>query len=78
MAMCAWAFDRSVNTVALIGTALVMAPTAWLLTRPHATSETRVEIDLPAEPRREEVVDADTDTDSRSAGSRFTAPQLRP
>ncbi len=41
MAMCAWAFDRSVNAVALVGTALVIAPTAWLLTRPKATSEAK-------------------------------------
>ncbi len=38
MVMCVWAFDRTVNTIALVGTGLVIAPTAWLLTRPKATS----------------------------------------
>ncbi len=37
LAMCAAVFDRSVNAVALAGTALVMAPTAWLLTRARPT-----------------------------------------
>jgi drug/metabolite transporter (DMT)-like permease len=32
-AMCVVVFDRPVNTVALIGTALIIAPTAWLITR---------------------------------------------
>ena len=40
MVMCAWAFDRSVNATAVVGTALVIAPTAWLLTRSKATSDT--------------------------------------
>jgi hypothetical protein len=40
MVMCAWAFDRSVNAVAVVGTALVIAPTAWLLMRPKATANT--------------------------------------
>lgn len=39
MGLCVWAFDRSVNAVAAVGTALVIAPTAWLLSRPRATSE---------------------------------------
>ncbi len=39
MVMCAWAFDRSVNATAVVGTALVIAPTAWLLTRSKATSD---------------------------------------
>ncbi len=39
MVMCALAFDRSVNGVAIVGTALVIAPTAWLLTRSKATSD---------------------------------------
>lgn len=34
MAMCAWLFDRRVNGTALLGTGLVIAPTAWLLARP--------------------------------------------
>lgn len=37
MGLCVWAFDRSVNAVAAVGTALVIAPTAWLLARPRAT-----------------------------------------
>lgn len=32
MAMCAWLFGRMPNGVALVGTVLVVAPTAWLLT----------------------------------------------
>jgi drug/metabolite transporter (DMT)-like permease len=39
MALCAVVFDRSVNATALVGTVLVIAPTAWLLTRPRSTSE---------------------------------------
>jgi len=30
-----WLFDRQVNAATLAGTALVIAPTAWLLTRPR-------------------------------------------
>ncbi|MFM8274060.1 MAG: DMT family transporter [Gemmata sp.] len=37
MLMCVTLFDRAVNGVALLGTALVIAPTAWLLLRPKAT-----------------------------------------
>ena len=39
LAMCAWAFDRTVNATALVGTALVIAPTAWLLTQTKTTSD---------------------------------------
>ena len=39
LGVCWWAFDRTPNAIALFGTALVMAPTAWLLTRSKATSE---------------------------------------
>lgn len=31
-----WLFDHRVNAVTLVGTALVIAPTAWLLTRPRS------------------------------------------
>jgi drug/metabolite transporter (DMT)-like permease len=37
LALCVLVFDRTVNATALVGTALVIAPTAWLLTRPRAT-----------------------------------------
>lgn len=36
----AWAFGRGVNSVTAAGTALVIAPTAWLLGRPRATKAT--------------------------------------
>ncbi|HEY1187520.1 MAG TPA: DMT family transporter [Gemmata sp.] len=39
--LCVCAFDRRVNAITVLGTALVIAPTAWLLTRPRATSETK-------------------------------------
>ncbi len=67
MAMCAWAFDRTVNGTALVGTALVIAPTAWLLTRPKATSTT-----VPPEP------DAEPKTEPRAVPNGDPAPQLRP
>ena len=70
MAMCAWAFDRRVNEIALIGTALVIAPTAWLLMQSKATSDAPKEVSEPAEPKRQ--------PDSHDVGSRLTAPQLRP
>lgn len=39
MVLCAWAFGRSPNAVGLVGTALVIAPTAWLLTRPRGPTK---------------------------------------
>src|SRR5262249_2847262 len=43
-----WLFNHEVNGTTLLGTALVMAPTAWLLTRSrpvveHETSDSRQE-----------------------------------
>jgi drug/metabolite transporter (DMT)-like permease len=70
MAMCAWAFDRIPNEVALAGTALVLAPTAWLLTQSKATSDAPHEDGVPAELKRE--------SEPEDVGSRFTTPQLRP
>lgn len=35
LALDAWLWNRSVNAVALVGTALVIAPTAWLLLHPR-------------------------------------------
>ncbi|MBY0513639.1 MAG: DMT family transporter [Gemmataceae bacterium] len=34
----AWLWDREVNAVAVVGTLLVIAPTAWLLARPRPTA----------------------------------------
>jgi drug/metabolite transporter (DMT)-like permease len=74
LAMSAWAFNRTVNGVALLGTVLVIAPTAWLLTQPKSTSElksvseTETETDAEPEPQRE------PDEDPREAEE----PALRP
>jgi drug/metabolite transporter (DMT)-like permease len=72
MAMCAWVFDRRVNELALVGTTLVIAPTAWLLMQSKATSDRPKEGEAPAEPKRE------PDADSHDVGARLTTPQLRP
>jgi drug/metabolite transporter (DMT)-like permease len=63
MVMCVWVFDRSTNTEALIGTALVIAPTAWLLTRSRATSGTKP---APALVREEPEQDRDEDRSPRN------------
>ncbi|AWM36143.1 EamA-like transporter family protein [Gemmata obscuriglobus] len=42
MGLCAWAFGRGVNEIAAAGTALVIAPTAWLLSRPRAAKPKEV------------------------------------
>jgi drug/metabolite transporter (DMT)-like permease len=39
LALCVLAFDRAVNATTLVGTALVIAPTAWLLSRPRASGD---------------------------------------
>ena len=71
MAMSFAFFHHPVNAVALLGTALVIAPTAWVLTRPKATSE------LPkaagtSEPRRPQEAEAG------GIGPPLNSPQLRP
>ncbi|MBN9121000.1 MAG: DMT family transporter [Planctomycetes bacterium] len=76
MAMCVWAFDRTVNGLALVGTALVVAPTAWLLAQPKATSAVPKGAGAPAEPRREP--DPKSEVKARAVGSPFPTPQLRP
>jgi drug/metabolite transporter (DMT)-like permease len=81
LALSVWLFGRGVNATALAGTALVIAPTAWLLTRPKATSE------LPH--REEEVAEANPPGVRREEGPELgakperrrppvAAPQLRP
>ena len=76
------AFDHTVNEIALVGTAaLVMAPTAWLLTQSKATSADHPPADAPPEdapalPRREP--DLDTEAESNRHDTPFRAPQLRP
>ena len=48
LAFDAWLWEREVNAMTILGTLLVIAPTAWLLTRPApATSPRRI----PEEPR---------------------------
>jgi drug/metabolite transporter (DMT)-like permease len=80
MALSAWLFDRGVNATALVGTALVIAPTAWLLTRPKATSELPHEDEAPPasepEPRREEEPEPET-KEERRLRAPVAAPQLR-
>jgi drug/metabolite transporter (DMT)-like permease len=39
LAFDVWLFGHPVNAVTLLGTALVIAPTAWLLTRPRAAAQ---------------------------------------
>ncbi len=68
MAMSAWMFGHEVNALALIGTALVIAPTAWLLTQSNATSEQPATSEPTAEPRREPDVEPISEP----------TPQLRP
>jgi drug/metabolite transporter (DMT)-like permease len=80
MAICAWAFDRTINGLALFGTALVIAPTAWLLMQPRATSET---VPAPSEksepaPLPQPEPEPETETESRNSPLSVPAPQLRP
>jgi drug/metabolite transporter (DMT)-like permease len=69
MAMCVWAFDRHVNGLALVGTVLVIAPTAWLLAQSKATS---------AAPKADELAEPKREAEPPEVGSRLTMPQLRP
>jgi uncharacterized membrane protein len=83
LAMCSIIFDRSVNTVALIGTALVIAPTAWLLTQSKASSNTKPEVREPEKevldpPHPEAECKSESEEDERSCDTPFSAPQLRP
>ena len=75
MAMCAWAFDREVNSIALVGTALVIAPTAWLLTQSRAADDAK------PGPGARSGPTVQLPPPRAGAGSgeiRFPAPQLRP
>ncbi len=78
MILSVWLFDRSVNAMALAGTILVIAPTAWVLTRPKATSDIPLEGDTscvnPPEVRREDL----PDEESVPLRASVAAPQLRP
>ncbi|HUR54594.1 MAG TPA: DMT family transporter [Gemmataceae bacterium] len=56
LAFDAWLWNRGVNAVALVGTALVIAPTAWLLLQPKP-GKTKPGLVVPAEPT-EPVTDA--------------------
>jgi drug/metabolite transporter (DMT)-like permease len=80
MAMCVVAFDRTVNATALVGTALVIAPTAWLLTRPRSTSETnprseQTEQSEQSEPAPESRTEPEVAVKRRSGT--LSAPELR-
>src|SRR5699024_1126505 len=50
LAFGVWLFDHKVNALTLAGTALVIAPTAWLLTRPRDADAARPPPDLPDDP----------------------------
>ncbi|MBP3955918.1 DMT family transporter [Gemmata sp. G18] len=79
MVMCVWVFDRSVNATALFGTALVIAPTAWLLTRPKSTSAVKLDatsVDTPALPHS--APPRAPETKSGNATPPLSTPQLRP
>jgi drug/metabolite transporter (DMT)-like permease len=82
LAMGAVMFDHPLTVTALVGTALVIAPTAWLLSRSKATSDAPANPDstseepadlTPPEPKPQR--EPETETGSRS--SPFTPPQLR-
>ena len=88
LVLCAIVFKREINTVAMIGTALVIAPTAWLLSQPKARSKTKPEViepqeEAPALPHSEEPL-ADSrhkdqdESEDRNCVTPFSAPQLRP
>jgi drug/metabolite transporter (DMT)-like permease len=87
LAFSVWLFDRGVNEWMLVGTALVIAPTAWVLSRPKATSEVKerekggAERDESAqetlrEPQPE--VKPAPESEPGSFRSPVTTPQLRP
>jgi drug/metabolite transporter (DMT)-like permease len=78
MALCVWAFDREVNAAALVGTALVIAPTAWLLTRPRSTSATKPAPGAGDEPAAVPEPEAEVEEAAEHRSGSFTAPQLRP
>ena len=76
MVMCVFAFDHTVNTLALVGTALVIAPTAWLLMQSKATSDTTSAAGThgeegPARPHPEPKRDSDSEPGNR--GTPFSA-----
>ena len=50
LAFDVWLFGHPVNAITLAGTALVVAPTAWLLTRPRGapTPAKEAEVESPA------------------------------
>jgi drug/metabolite transporter (DMT)-like permease len=82
MAMSYAFFGRAVNTLALVGTALVIAPTAWILTRPKATNEVPHEGEPPAAeaPHPAPAVEREAGAEAAPARRResVAAPQLRP
>jgi drug/metabolite transporter (DMT)-like permease len=71
LVMCVCAFGRAVNATALLGTALVVAPTAWLLTRPKGPAAAGSE---PAAPPQA----ADRPDSAEEGRPALAAPPLRP
>lgn len=69
LAFDAWLWDREVNTVAVIGTLLVIAPTAWLLMRSRPTLRPPAQ-PLSPEPR--------TDPPTSHQTVEHVPPSLRP
>lgn len=52
LAFDVWLFDRKANAITLLGTALVIAPTAWLLWRKPSSHKSRVRsVESPRTPR---------------------------
>jgi hypothetical protein len=75
LAMSVVLFDHPVNAVTLVGTALVVAPTAWLLTRPRGASATPPD-PRAAEPAAPPAGEVEPAIDARTPP--LAAPHLRP
>jgi drug/metabolite transporter (DMT)-like permease len=74
LALDVWLWDHPVNAAALVGTALVIAPTAWLLTRPAAVD---VHDPEPGEPPPVVVSESQRGAASTNADASRPAPSLR-
>lgn len=83
MALSWFIFNHPVNTIAIVGTILVIAPTGWLLLQPKATSEVaraahatvhQATAVPPSPPEKKR----DSKTESGSIRPPLSTPQLRP
>lgn len=75
LAFDAFLWDREVNTVAVIGTLLVITPTAWLLTRPAPVDTHDPE---PGEPQPAVLPECEPSGKPAEADTSHTTPSLRP